>query len=138
MFGWLTLHVAALVVTAAVFGGMLFFIVLFAPLVFRNLEQETAAAFMRRLFPVYYSVMAAVSVVPAVLLLPGGTYGAEIATMLAVAAAFLLGGRVLSPMLDRSRASGDDARFKLGHRISVLLHLVQFAAVTVILVRLAQ
>ena len=138
MFDWFTLHVAALVVTAAVFGGMLFFAALFAPMVFRTLPRESAAGLMRRLFPVYFAVMAAVSALPALLLLPGGTYGVEIAIMLAVAGAFVLGSRVFAPSLERSRGAGNESRSAWLHRISVLVHLAQFAAVSVVLVRLAQ
>lgn len=138
MFDWFTLHVAALVVTAAVFGAMLFFAALFAPMVFRFLPRDGAAQFMRRLFPVYYAVLAGASALPAVFLLPGGTYGVEIAVLLFVAAGFVLGSRVLAPAARRSREAGDEARFVRVHRLGVVVHLAQFAAVAVALVRLAQ
>ena len=57
MFDWFTLHIAALVVTAAIFGAMLFFMAFFTPMVFRHLEREAAGAFMRKVFPTYYGVM---------------------------------------------------------------------------------
>ncbi len=138
MFDWFTLHVAALVVTAAVFGGMIFFMAFFAPMVFRHLDRSTAGAFMRKLFPTYYGVMAPVSAVPALLLLPGATYGVEIAIMLAVAGAFVIGSRVFTPALDRHRDDADRSRFAAIHRLSVIVHLAQFAAVAVVLVRLAE
>jgi hypothetical protein len=136
VFNWFTLHVAALVVTAAVFGGMLFFMAFFAPMVFRHLEREAAGAFMRKVFPTYYGVMGPVSALPALLLFPSHSYGFELAVMLVVAGAFVIGSRVFTPALGRDDA--DRSRFSLIHRLSVITHLAQFAAVTTVLVRLAQ
>ncbi len=138
MFDWLNLHVLALIAVAAQFGGMGFFAFLFTPLVFRFSERGDAAAFLRQVFPVYHRVMAALAIVPALLLMPGQSYGVEVVTMLAVAAAFLFAARFLVPAANRARDAGDDARFKTVHRVSVILHMLQWAAVTVILIRLAQ
>ena len=51
--------------TAALFGGMTFFRALFAPLVFINLPRETAAEFMRALFPKYFLTLGLVTLAPA-------------------------------------------------------------------------
>jgi predicted permease len=138
VFDWFTLHIAALVVTAAIFGAMLFFMAFFTPMVFRHLEREAAGAFMSKVFPTYYGVMGPVSALPALLLFPYHSYGFELAVMLVVAGAFVIGSRVFTPALDRHRDDTDRRRFNLLHRLSILTHLAQFVAVTVVLVRLAQ
>ena len=71
MGDWLTLHVASLVLIAAAFGGMSFFMALFAPAVFRFLPREDAAVFMRSLFPTYFLAMGFVSLIPALILSQG-------------------------------------------------------------------
>jgi hypothetical protein len=58
--------------------------------------------------------------------------------MLSVAAAFLLSARFIAPAANSAREAGNDAKFKAVHRFSVFLHMAQWIAVTVILLRLAQ
>ena len=138
MFDWLTLHVAALVAVAAAFGGMAFFAMVFAPMVFRALERHEAGRFMRAMFPVYYTTTATVLAVAALLLVPGQSYAVEVSVLAAVALVFVLLRTVLLPHINRLREAGDEAAFGRLHRTSVVINLVQFAAVAVVLVRLAQ
>lgn len=138
MFGWFTLHVAALVLVAALFGGMLMFMAVFAPLVFRNLPEETAAGFMRALFPVYYRVGGVLALVAALPLVAAQSYMLEIALLVVVAAGFVFANKVLRPRLNKARDESRKDDFRRLHGVSMLLHLAQFIAITVVLVRLAQ
>jgi hypothetical protein len=138
MFGWVTLHVAALLLVAALYGGMLMFMAVFTPLVFRSLPAAAAAgAFLRDVFPVYYRVCGILALLAALPLVPAHAYPAEIAALVA-AAGFVLANRVLRPALNRAREEGRDPAFRRLHRLSVALHLAQFAAVAAVLIRLAQ
>ena len=137
MGDWLPIHVGALVLVAAIFGGMLFFMALFAPAVFRFLPRETAARFMRQLFPVYFRVMGIVTVLPTLCLLGFPSYWPEALTLLAVAAVFFAQRYALLPLLNRRREAGDETGAKALHKLSVVIHLLQWAAVAVTLVRLA-
>jgi len=138
MFDWFTLHVGALVATGTIFGGMAFFAFVFTPMVFRFCEREDAAQFLRQVFPVYHRLLAVCCVVPAVLLMPGGTYSVEIGTLLGVAILFLVAARFLVPAANKAREAGDTAKFRAVHRISVLLHMAQMIAVLVTFIRLGQ
>jgi len=138
MFGWLTFHVIALVLVAALFGGMLFFAALFAPMVFRKLPREDAAAFMRGIFPVYHRTMGIVALLAILPLAPQWSYGPEVATLAAVAAGFVFANSVLRPRIDSAREAGRTEDFRRLHRASVLINMAQQVAVTVVLVRLAQ
>jgi len=135
---WLTLHVIALVLVAALFGGMLSFMALFTPLIFRKLPEATAGAFIRDVFPVYFRVCGIVSLLAALPLVPAQAYMTEIAVLPIVAAGFVFASKVLRPAIDRARENQNDAGFRRLHRTSVLIHLIQFIAITVVLVRLAQ
>ncbi|MBT3990936.1 MAG: DUF4149 domain-containing protein [Rhodospirillaceae bacterium] len=138
MFEWLNLHVLALIAVALQFGGMAYFAFLFTPMVFKFVDREDASKFLRQVFPVYYRTNAVISILPALLLIPGQSYEVEVGTMLAVAAGFLFAARVIVPMANKAREESNDAKFKAVHRSSVILHMIQFVAVVVILVRLAQ
>jgi len=133
MGDWLTIHVGALVLVAAIFGGMFFFMALLAPAAFRFLPRETAAPFMRQLFPVYFRVMGIVTVLPTLCLLGFPSYRPEALTLLAVAAVFFAQRYALLPLLNRRREAGAKAL----HKLSVVIHLLQWAAVAVTLVRFA-
>jgi hypothetical protein len=138
MFGWFTLHVAALLLVAALFGGMLMFMAVFTPLVFRSLPAASAGAFLRDVFPVYYRVCGVLALLAALFLVPAHAYPVEIAVLLVVAAGFVLANRVLRPALNRAREEGRDSAFRRLHRLSVALHLAQFVIVAAVLIRLAQ
>lgn len=138
MIDWLTLHVGALILVAALFGGMLFFMAVFTPLIFRKLPEGVAPPFLREVFPVYYRTCGLLALLSALPLVPAHAYPAEIMILLLVAAGFVIANKVLRPAIDRTRAAGNDGRFRFLHRASVGLHLVQFIAVSFVLVRLAQ
>lgn len=135
---WLTLHIVALLLLAALFGGMLAFMAVFTPLVFARLPAETAGRFIRAVFPVYYRVCGILALLAALPLVPAHAYMGEIATLVLVAGGFVTANAVLRPAAERAREGGRDARFRLLHRASVLLHLIQFTAVAIVLVRLVQ
>ena len=54
MLDWLSLTLLAALTAALLFGGMVYFAILFTPLTFRLLPRETAGAFLRQVFPAYY------------------------------------------------------------------------------------
>ncbi len=135
---WLTLHIAALVLVAALFGGMLTFAALFAPLIHQKLPPDTAAGFTRDVFPVYYRVMGILALVAVLPLVPAQAYWTEISMLVTVAVGFVFANLVLRPQVNAARDENRDARFKLLHKVSVLLNLAQFVVVTIVLIRLAQ
>ena len=135
---WLTLHVAALVLVAALFGGMLMFAALFTPLIHRKLPSDIAVGFTREVFPVYYRAMGILTLIAALPLVPAHAYWAEISMLVTVAVGFVFANLVLRPEVNAARDADKDGRFRLLHRASVLLNLIQFVLVTIVLIRLAQ
>lgn len=125
MGDWLTFHVAALVLTAAPFGGMNFFMAVFAPAVFRLLPHEDAAPFMWALFPVYFRVMGIATALPGLFLLVFPSYLPEALILLAVAAVFFAQRYALLPALNRHREADNEARASKLHRFGVVIHLAQ-------------
>jgi hypothetical protein len=131
------LALIALFATALLAGGMLFFAVLVAPLVFRVLSAEPGGAFIRALFPRYYIWVAACAAAAAVALFPLSKPDAGIMAVVAGLAVWLR--QVLMPRInaasDRVKA-GDaaaQAPFDRGHRLSVIANGLQIVAALVVL-----
>ena len=98
----LVLSTLAFVTSAALLGGMLYFALGFAPLVFTRLPAETAARFIRAVFPVYYAMGAGTALLATLLLLPTGRWAA-LALAAVVAGGFLLARFVLMPAINAAR-----------------------------------
>ena len=137
MFDWLNFHTLALAAVAAQFGGMGFFAFMFTPMVSSFLDREDAAQLLRQIFPVYYRVMAVTATLSSLLLIIEKIYAVEVVTLLTVAAVFIFAARVLLPMANKARETSDTKRFSNVHKTSVILHSLQFVAVSVTLIRLA-
>lgn len=140
MFEWLSLHILAVVSAALLAGGMLFFSFVFAPLVFRTLDEENAGRMIRAVFPIYYLAGLLLAVLGAIFAWPGS---ATDGTLLgAVALIFALARQVLRPAIDAQRTrrredSAAAAAFRRLHGLSMVLNLLQMIAVLVVLVRLS-
>ena len=137
-------HAAGLVAVSGVFGAMVFFAFVYAPLVFIKLGTETGGRFIREVFPVYYVAMGATSIAAAVLLaFASATRGADALAMACIGVVFFLARFVLLPIVNRNRDAGQAGdlaakkRFDVLHRASVVVNAVQMLAVLVVLVRYA-
>jgi hypothetical protein len=126
---------------AGLFGAMLFFAAIVAPVTFTALDAANAARHTRAVFPRYYAFLAALAVLAAAAAMLGGRT-AEAAALGALALLTLLLWRWLMPRLNRWRdaqLAGDQAagrRFDLGHRASVALNLAQMVLLLGVLYRL--
>lgn len=134
------LDIVALLATALLFGGMVSFSTLFAPLVFTQLPGETAGGFIRAIFPWYYLFVIAVSAVAALVFLANDWIGGLLLGTIA------LGGIVaregLMPAINRARdaqMAGDATagrRFDRMHKASVVINAAQIVVAGIALVRL--
>ena len=109
---------------AAILGAMLFFAAVVAPLVFAHFPEADAGAFIRRLFPRYYDVLAIVTALGSLFAL-GSVVGA---LMSAVMVLFVVSRFWLMPRINAARDAGRNARFALLHRVSVIINVAQILA----------
>ncbi len=129
----------ALFATALLLGGMVFFAVAIAPLVFTRLPPEWSGRFIRQVFPVYYLWLLGTAAVAALARIPGRP--ADALAMAAVAALTLWLRQALMPRINRlsDAAQAGEAtakpRFNRAHRLSVLLNLLQMVVAAVVLLR---
>jgi hypothetical protein len=136
MFEWVSLFNLAIIGVSLQFGGMAYFAFIFSPMIFKFMESGEASKFLRQVFPAYYRLSAAISIFPAVMLISVPSFQIEVGTLLAVAAMFLFAARILVPMSNSARDSNNDKKFRIIHRVSVSIYIIQWLAIFVILIRL--
>jgi len=120
----------AAMLAAAVLGAMLFFAAVVVPLVFAHFPEADAGAFIRRLFPRYYDVLAVVTAAGSLFALGSAAGG----LMSAVMVLFVFSRFWLMPRINDARDTGLEARFALLHRASVIINLAQMIALLTVMV----
>jgi len=140
MSGYFTLHVLALLLTGLMLGAMVLFAFVVTPAIFRHLPRAEAGDLVAKMFPLYYKVMIAASVLAAlsVWYRPAGV------VLALVAVGFVVGFSVLLPRIEAlrpGRLAGEaaaTARFRRLHGMSSALNLVQMLALLAVFLRLAR
>ena len=116
-------------------GAMLFFPSVVAPVVFTSLPEAQAGAFLRSMFPRYYSFMIALSLIATLLFLVANDESAYEAAVvcLFVGVSTLWVRQWLLPRINAARdaqLAGDaeaGRRFDRDHKLSVGINLLQLA-----------
>ena len=122
-------------------GGMLFFPVVVAPIVFTSLPELEAGQFLRSMFPRYYLFMIFFSVLAFGLYqyAAGNTVNISSTVCLLVALSTLWVRQSLVPRINDARdaqVAGDTdaaAKFDRGHKLSVVINMLQLVGLVVIL-----
>jgi len=129
---------------ACLLGGMLFFPSVVAPVVFKALPEEQAGAFLRTMFPRYYSfiILLGVGACVSYALAESGRGGSVLAPTVGitglVVASTLWVKQSLLPKINAARdaeLAGDasaGASFNTMHRLSVVINMVQLLALLAI------
>lgn len=132
------LSLLAIVLVAVLFGSMVFFAGVMAPLTHRKLPPEVAGAFLREVFPVYYLVLIVTALLGAAAAYKPNPIAAG--ALVVVALGFLYARLFLLPRINRLRDSGEadeTGAFRRLHHQSVVINMVQMVAALVILLALA-
>ena len=133
------LGIMSVITVATLFGSMAFFSCVIAPLVFIELDAKTAGRFIRRLFPWYYVVIAALSLLSTISFAFTNHISAVIMGLVFLGAC--ISREVLMPRINHWRDemiqgnSKAEVSFNRLHRASVFINGVQLIAVFVILLR---
>ncbi len=129
--------IIGLIALACLLGGMVFFGVVMAPLVFTKLLPGTADLFIRATFPRYYAYVAVTAGLASFGLLLRGNFGQAIILALVLMLTIWLWHSWL-PHLNQVREAGNQAAFAWGHRLSVWLNGAQLLAVLAVLIAVAR
>ena len=135
------LQLTAQLATGILFGSMIFFAAVMAPLVFIKLPGDIAGRFIREVFPRYYlwgMIVGAVGLLAAL-----GVSLMDVVLLGLVVAGFVYAREFLMPRINRRRdaaLAGDETarpQFERLHRQSVIINGVQMLVLLWVFIRLA-
>jgi len=120
--------------TSVIFGIMLFFSFVVAPVTFTALNEENARKFIRKIFPYYYNVNLAISSFVLIFFIFLKIFSLDFYLILSVAVLFAVSNFILMPLINKYRDENQDKRFKQLHFISVVINFVQIIFLLIILI----
>ena len=123
----------AIQITALLFGGMVLYSFGFAAFLFTALPTDVAGTAIRRAFPMFYIFVLSTAAVAAALLWPADPLAAGLLALIAATA--LPTRQILMPAINRATDIGAKDRFKVLHRLSVVITLVHIALAGYVLTR---
>lgn len=129
------MEVAALLVTALLFGGSVLYSFGFAGFIFSVLPSDQAGGILRRAFPHFYSFVFLVSAMAAVLLFLFDGLAAFIMAMISITT--IPTRQILMPAINRATDSGRRRKFQILHSLSVIITLTHICASAFVIVRFA-
>ncbi|MEL6646004.1 MAG: DUF4149 domain-containing protein [Pseudomonadota bacterium] len=114
---------AALLLTATLFGGMVFFSFGFAPVLFAQLPMEKVRPLLRGTFPYYYLAVIALAAVAAAVTYAVSPLAA--ALLAAIAASTVYARQILMHQINAATDREDKRAFGRLHGASVVIQLIQ-------------
>ena len=120
--------------TSIIFGIMLFFSFVVAPVTFNALDEENARKFIRKIFPYYYTVNLTISVLVLILFIILKIFSLDFYLILSIAVLFAVSNFVLMPLINKFRDEKQDKKFKQSHFSSVVINFVQMILLVIVLI----
>ena len=120
--------------TCIILGIMLFFSFVVAPVTFTALDEENARKFIRKIFPYYYTVNLAISILVIILFIILEIFSLDFYLIFSVAVLFAVSNFILMPLINKFRDEKYDKKFKQSHFISVVINFVQMILLVIILI----
>ncbi|MEO1798655.1 MAG: DUF4149 domain-containing protein [Pseudomonadota bacterium] len=115
--------IAAILLAATLFGGMVFFSFGFAPVLFAQLPSEQVRPILRGTFPFYYLAVIVLSAASAAVAFAISALGG--ALILAICLSTIYARQILMPQINAATDRDDRAAFGRLHGASVVLQLIQ-------------
>ena len=120
--------------TSMILGIMLFFSFVIAPVVFTTLDEGNARKFIRRIFPFYYNVNLAISLVVLLTFFFLSNFGIEFVLILTITILFAISNYYLMPLINKYRDEQQNKKFKYSHFISVVINFIQMIFLVFLLI----
>ena len=128
------LELTSIYLTTAILAIMIFFSFVIAPVTFTTLDEENARKFIRKIFPFYYNVNLALSLIVTLIFVILKSYNLNFYLILTVAVLFFLSNFTLMPLINRFRDEKKDKQFKYTHFLSVIINFFQILLLLIILI----
>ena len=120
--------------TSMILGIMLFFSFVIAPVVFTTLDEGNARKFIRRIFPFYYNVNLAISLVVLLTFFFLSNFGIKFVLILTITILFAISNYYLMPLINKYRDEKQNKKFKYSHFISVVINFIQMIFLVFLLI----
>ena len=120
--------------TSIILGIMLFFSFVIAPVTFTTLNEENARKFIRKIFPHYYTVNLAISVLVVICFIILKIFSLDFYLILSVAVLFAVSNFILMPLINKFRDEKQDKKFKRSHFVSVVINFAQMILLLIVLI----
>jgi len=120
--------------TCIILGIMLFFSFVVAPVTFTALNEDNARKFIRKIFPYYYTVNLAISILVLICFLILKIFTLDFYLIFSVAVLFAVSNFILMPLINKYRDEKHDKKFKQLHFVSVVINFLQIILLVIILI----
>lgn len=127
------METVGLLLTAALFGGMVLYSAGFAGFLFAVLPPDTAGSSLRRAFPVFYLLVIVTALLAAIFSWPGDVWRSLWLALIALTT--VPTRQRLMPAVNRASDLGDKQRFALLHGLSVVITLAHIVIAGWVLTR---
>ena len=124
----------SLYITSIIFGIMVFFSFVVAPIAFSSLNKESYSVFIRRIFPYYYLINLALSLAVLLLFIYLNIFGIKFYLISVIAVLFFISNYVLMPLINKFSDKNLHQKFKYSHLLSVVLNFIQMFCLVIILI----
>lgn len=128
-------HLASLLTSSLLFGGMLLFSASFAAFLFKSLPPAEASALIRKAFPSFYVFVMITALVAALLTLKSSLFSASILALITLST--IPTRQILMPAINAASDAKLKQRFLVLHSLSVVITLVHIIAVAFVIIDLA-
>ena len=129
MFEQITVYLSS-----AILGIMIFFSFVVAPVTFTSLDESSARKFIRKIFPYYYNVNLALSLIVTLIYALNKHYKLNFLLTLTVAVLFAVSNYILMPLINKYRDEKQDKKFRYSHFLSVIINFIQIVLLLIIIV----
>ena len=120
--------------SSAILGIMIFFSFIIAPVTFTAVNEENARKFIRKIFPYYYTVNLAISILVLICFIILKIFSLDFYLILSIAVLFAVSNFVLMPLINKFRDEKQDKKFKQSHFVSVVINFVQMILLVIVLI----
>ena len=124
----------SLYIISMILGIMIFFSFVVAPVAFSSLDKESYSVFIRKIFPYYYLINLALSLVVFFIFVYLNIFEIKFYLISLTAILFFISNYLLMPLINKYSDQNLHQKFKYSHLLSVILNFIQMFCLIFILI----
>ena len=121
-------------IVAFCLGMMFFFYFVFAPMIFKIIDEENAGKFVRKIFPYYYFVNLVFLSSVILLFFYISKINLDLYVAISLVISFVFAQFFLMPLINKLKDNNENNKFKYSHVLSVLLIFIQMIGLVYLLI----